>query len=680
MANCKIRLEIYKKILKVVYNNARMRILEKGRNTVGTINYHLDLVRKQKNGDVDIQGWTFEEAVSYPVEITVVDAKGQKVNLSTYKAPDLVALFGIKKDLPARFAITIKQPVSNSFSLAFKGQSKIIEVPINLKKFKRKNQLERNKIYRFYRYFLNNGFRKTAQRIRLTLLDEKTMYRYWLKHVEPKILQDIYQNLEKEAAVKFGIVIEPGYGERRESEESVNKQIYRNYEILSDSSSKRDVDYLLFLQEGDLLPDYALSIFAKKIIKHNNPKIVYADNDQLSKRGRRVNPNFKPDYAPDYLLNTNYIGNSVVYNSKFLDNLLCQGSMDRILQAGQQAGQGSIIHIDSLLYHQFEKNVEAPDSEISSIKKMLLRRNLTGIVEVGAVAGIYNVRINVEKEELVSIIIPTRNGYDYLKQCLDSVIEKTTYSNYEIIVADNDSTDPKLKNLYLDYSAKLAGRFVVKNIDIPFNYSKINNLAAKHAKGKYLLFLNNDTLVVSSEWLTRMVSYAQQERIGCVGAKMYYPDDTIQHAGIIFGYSDVAGCGHHYFKKNSVGYQNRLAVDANYIAVTAACLLVKRVDFEAVAGFDEEFAVSFNDVDLCAKIYDLGKTNVCCHLAELIHFESKSRGYELTPERIERFGEEKEILRRKWREYIDKDPCYNKNLTLMDASFKLKIEEVSLQS
>ncbi|MCJ0588466.1 glycosyltransferase, partial [Enterococcus cecorum] len=216
-------------------------------------------------------------------------------------------------------------------------------------------------------------------------------------------------------------------------------------------------------------------------------------------------------------------------------------------------------------------------------------------------------------------------------RCLSSIVSKTSYQNYEIIVADNGSTDERMEKLYANFKGQLGERFRVESINIPFNYSRINNLAAQKANGKYLLFLNNDTEVITPDWITKMVSFAQFERIGIVGAKLYYPNQTIQHAGVIVGLGGAAGHCHHTYPKGDFGYFGKLEINVNYLAVTAACCMIRKADFELLGGFEEELTVAFNDVDLCLREYETGHDNVWLHGVELYHYESQSRGYENTP-------------------------------------------------
>ena len=314
------------------------------------------------------------------------------------------------------------------------------------------------------------------------------------------------------------------------------------------------------------------------------------------------------------------------------------------------------------------------EAGLRAVQEALVRRGINGHATHGAANGLYDVYYDIESEKLVSIIIPTKNGYKDVQRCVSSIIEKTTYQNYEIIMADNGSTDPKMHELYAEFEQQLPGRFFVESIDIPFNFSNINNRAAKKAHGEYLLFLNNDTEVITENWLTLMVSFAQQERIGCVGAKLLYPNNTVQHAGVILGLGGVAGHGHYGYPHGDLGYFGRLAINVNYSAVTAACLLMKKADFDAVGGFEEAFTVAFNDVDLCLKVQALGRDNVWLHEAELYHFESQTRGYDDKGKKKKRFEQEKVMMEEKWGPLIENDPFYNPNLTRDIPNFSLRID------
>lgn len=439
-------------------------------------------------------------------------------------------------------------------------------------------------------------------------------------------------------------------------------------------------EFIALLDNDDELPPHALFEVVKVLNERPELDVIYSDEDKIDAEGNRFDPHFKADWSPDTLMGNNYISHLGVYRSSIVKSLGgfrkgYEGSQDYdlVLRVTEQIPEDHIYHIDKVLYHwrtipgstasSGEAKSYIYDSGVKALTDALNRRGIKGTVRPGLISGFYEVTYEVLQEELVSVIIPTKNGYDDLKLCVDSIIEKTSYPNYEIIIADNGSTDPKMQELFAEYKKQLDERFIVELIDIPFNYSRINNLAAEKASGKYLLFLNNDTEVIEPNWMTTMVSYAQFDRIGCVGAKLYYPDDTTQHAGVLVGIGGVAGHALNNYARTHCGYFGRLVIDVNYLAVTAACMMVKAADFKAVNGFDETLEVAFNDVDLCLKIYELGRYNVYAHQVELYHFESKSRGYEDTPEKQKRFAGEIKKMQDKWPAYIAHDPFYNDNLT-----------------
>ncbi|OJG79199.1 glycosyl transferase [Enterococcus ratti] len=573
-------------------------------------------------------------------------------------------------------------------------------------------------------YTRTHGVKKAIRRFKLEMKSANTDYEQWLKRHEKFDFQKQRQESVSFNYRPLISVIMPVYNVEikwlEKCIESVLNQTYEKWELcISDDAStdpkirkcleayqKKDQrikvifrkenghislatnsalevakgEFIALLDNDDELPPYALFEVAKVLNEHPELDVIYSDEDKIDANGHRFDPHFKADWSPDTLMGNNYISHLGVYRTSLVKKLGgfrkgYEGSQDYdlILRVTEQIPKEHIYHIDKILYHwrtipgSTASSGEAKnyiyDSGVKALTDALKRRNIKGMVRPGRISGFYEVSYEVLNEELVSIIIPTKNGYDDLKLCVDSIIEKTNYSNYEIIVADNGSTDPKMQELFAEYKKKLKERFFVELIDIPFNYSRINNLAAKKANGKYLLFLNNDTEVIEPNWMTRMVSYAQFDRIGCVGAKLYYPDDTTQHAGVLVGIGGVAGHALNNYDRTHCGYFGRLVIDVNYLAVTAACMMVKTADFQAVNGFDETLEVAFNDVDLCLKIYELGRFNVYAHQVELYHFESKSRGYEDTPEKQKRFAGEIKKMQDKWPKYIAHDPFYNDNLT-----------------
>jgi GT2 family glycosyltransferase len=597
-------------------------------------------------------------------------------------------------------------------------------------------QLKIGKVRKGLGYLKRNGIKSAYRRYKLEKFINGDEYRAWIVQNESWTIETLKKETEQLDKKPLISVLIPVYNVEVKwlvaCIESVVNQAYDNWElcICDDASTNPDIrktltsfaekdsrikvvyretnghisaatndaleiaagDFIALLDNDDLLAPNALLEVAKLIQKHPEAALIYSDEDKINQNGERFEPAFKPQWSPDLLMGTNYISHLGVYRKDLVNQIGgfrtgFEGAQDYdlVLRFSEIVKEEQIFHIPKVLYHwrtlpgstalSASQKEYADETGLKVLRETLKRRNLPGTVTKGKASGFYNIRYDVQTKDLVSIIIPTRDGYEDLKTCIDSIIEKTDYPNYEIIVADNDSQDPKMDELYQSYQKQLGARFIVDEIDIPFNYSRINNIAAEKAKGKYLLFLNNDTQVISSEWMTRMVSYAQFERVGCVGAKLHYPDGTIQHAGVVMGLGNVAGHGHHYFPDGDLGYYGRLYLDVDYLAVTAACVLVKKVDFEAVGGFDEAFVVAFNDVDLCMKIYELGRYNVWTHNAELYHFESKSRGYENTPEKMQRFEGEKKLLQQKWQKYIDNDPFYSPNLTRGTGNFTIRIEQ-----
>jgi GT2 family glycosyltransferase len=357
---------------------------------------------------------------------------------------------------------------------------------------------------------------------------------------------------------------------------------------------------------------------------------------------------------------------------------------DLLLRYSREIDHANIVHIPKVLYHwrmvvgstalaSGEKSYTT-DAGIKALEDhfKVLEKEVT--VEQGKHANIYKVNwpsVDTDKNEpLVSLIIPTYNGYEITKQAIDSILEKTIYQNYEILLVDNNSND----EIALAYFEELDQheKVTVLRYPYPFNYSAINNFAAKQAKGEIIGLVNNDVEVISPEWLTEMVSHALRDDIGCVGAMLYFENDTIQHAGVITGIGGVAGHSHKHFKRGEHGYFSRLNLVQNISAVTAACLLVRKTVFEQVNGLNEkDLTVAFNDVDFCLKVQAAGYRNLWTPYAELYHYESISRGAEDNPEKVARFNTEVVYMLNTWGTDKKPDPCYSPNLTNKREDFSV---------
>lgn len=558
-------------------------------------------------------------------------------------------------------------------------------------------------------------------------------YPFWVEFDEPRALQKIQQTFTPEQSeVMFSIIL-PTYNTDpiylKECIDSVLKQTHKNWElcIADDASTNADTistlksyaqkhaniklnllsenghiskssnaalsmvtsDYVLLLDHDDTLPAHTLSFFAKAVTDNEKAKVLYGDEDKIDEQGNRHQPHFKPDWNPDLLLSQNYICHPVVYKTSVLKNIGgfrvgVEGSQDHDLLLRATAGlkRDEVVHLPFILYHwRVIENSTASNASaksyttnagIEAIRHFLKHSGKNASVDKGKYPNTYKVNWALPNEQpLVSLVIPTRDGYDILKQCLESIYDKTSYKNFEIIVVDNQTTCDKTLGLFSEYT-NTKTNFRVLKWDKPFNYSAINNFAVSQAEGEVVGLVNNDIEVINEGWLTEMASHALRPEIGCVGAKLYYPNDTIQHAGVILGIGGVAGHSHKYFHKSEPGYFTRLHLVQNMSAVTAACLLVRKSVFEEVGGLNEQdLTVAFNDVDFCLKVHTAGYRNLFTPWAELYHHESISRGEEDTPEKVARFNKESEYMKDKWADLLKADPAYNKNLSSTHENFSL---------
>lgn len=596
------------------------------------------------------------------------------------------------------------------------------------------------KVKRGLGYLKRNGLISTLRRIKMDNAPGKSNqdYQMWIQQNENWDIVSIKKEIDKFSFKPKISILMPVYNVEKKWLEkciqSVQAQVYPNWELCmaDDCSTDKNVrpilekyassderikvvfrtenghisratnsaleiatgEFVALLDNDDELAPIAFYEVVKALNKNPELDLIYSDEDKIDMEGNRFDPAFKPDWSPDLLLGTNYISHLGVYRRSIVKEIGgfrpgFEGSQDYdlVLRFTEKTQASRIYHIPKILYYwrilpsstaaDQSTKVYAFEAGLKAVQEALIRRNIKGIAHHAAGNGLYDVEYTVLEEELVSIIIPTRNGYDDMLRCLKSIVSKTSYSNYEIIVADNGSTDENMEKLYRKFKDKLHNRFHVESIDIPFNYSRINNLAAKVAKGKYLLFLNNDTEVITPEWITKMVSFAQFERVGVVGAKLYYPNQTIQHAGVIVGLGGAAGHCHHTYPKGDFGYFGKLEINVNYLAVTAACCMIRKSDFEKLGGFEEKLTVAFNDVDLCLREYEAGHDNVWLHGVELYHYESQSRGYENTPEKQARFEQETRFMENRWGKYIKNDPYYNPNLSRIGGHFGIRLQNES---
>lgn len=441
--------------------------------------------------------------------------------------------------------------------------------------------------------------------------------------------------------------------------------------ILAQESTNETELYIVKMKNGDRLHKEALSELAVSI-NETNADILYTDE----KTACEDTPRYKPDYSPDYLRSINYIGHLIVFKRQFLEainDLDFQSDINDyevILRLSEFTK--NIIHIPKVLYFSNQSRALAlPEYQTraqNALARHLSHIGLKGTVLEGRAPGTFYIKYDISDSQLVSIIIPNKDHLDDLKKCIDSILQKTTYQNYEIIIIENNSESSEIFQYYNDIT--LNGKIRIVKYEGLFNYSKINNYGVENAKGDIVLLLNNDTEVISNDWIEQMLMFSQRSDVGAVGCMLYYPDESVQHGGVIIGLGGIAGHAHKNYYRNDNGYMNRLNVCQNFSAVTAACMMVKKCVWEEVGGLEEKFAVAFNDVDFCMRIRLAGYLVVWTPYAELYHYESKSRGQEDTYRKKKRFNKEIKHFREKWgEELILGDPYYNPNLSLDTESF-----------
>lgn len=582
---------------------------------------------------------------------------------------------------------------------------------------------------------LKNTLREIKRYISMgTLSEPQKIYEKWIELNEPN-----EEELENQRKTKFEIepkisIIIPMYNTPKkffeELVDSLIQQTYRNWELcLADGSNEEDEelkeiykkddrikykfigenkgisentnealnlatgDYIALLDHDDLLPVFSLFEIVKCINNHPEVDFIYTDEDKFEELGgKRYDPYFKSDFGPDTLRANNFICHFSVFRKDLMDKLggfrkEFDGAQDYDIILRMSENAKHIIHIPKILYHWRVHELStakagahakpyAYEAGKKAVQAQIDRLGLKGHVEDGNTLGTYKVNYEIEENPKVSIIIPNKDYISILKVCLKSITKLTTYKNYEIVVVENNSTEKET----FDYYKKIDGKDNIKVVYYPekeFNYSKIINFGVRNCSGDYVIQLNNDTELLTPNWLEEMLGFAQREDVGAVGVKLFYPDKTIQHAGIIIGIGGVAG---HVFKNtphNMHGYFSKDSMIQNLSAVTAACIMTPKKIYEDIGYMDEDFKVAFNDVDFCLRIRQLGKLIVYNPYVQFLHYESKSRGYEDTPEKQARFKGEIDRFYEKWQSFLDKgDPYYNINLRLDNDQCAIKEEKV----
>lgn len=440
-------------------------------------------------------------------------------------------------------------------------------------------------------------------------------------------------------------------------------------------------EYVALLDHDDILPEHALLLVVQAINAHPRARLFYSDEDKITPEGRRVAPYFKSDWNPELLLVQNLFSYLGVFETAlvrqaggFRKGFEGSQDLDLVLRCVAIAGHDAVHHIPHVLYHwrivpgsTAGAGTEKPyalTAGIRAVEDHLRRTGVEGTVsQLASDIGMLRVRYALPSPApLVSIVIPTRDGVELLRQCIENIFAKSTYPNFEILVIDNGSVKPET----LAYFDALRARPNVRVVrdDCPFNFSALNNAAAAFANGEFLCLLNNDIKVISPDWLEELVSIAAQPGNGAVGACLWYPNDTLQHGGVVLGLGGVASHMHYKIRRGAFGYFGRAMATQNLSVVTAACLVIRKAIYDEVGGLDEELAVAFNDVDFCIRVRDAGYRNVWTPHAELYHHESATRGTDMAPEKFQRFQREVRLMEHRWGDLLLRDPAYNPNLSL----------------
>ena len=682
------------------------------------VEYHLDRVEILYDTMLEIQGWVVDQRGSVEVTVHQEDASLLDCRISRGRRPDVVERRNLDEEYKTqeigfRISAALPEVKGGEIILHFCGDSVTKTYTIDIEELRKQNKPKG---------FLSRLFGKESV--------AEGGYEAWLaRHkVDKRPLRR-----QKHAAFAqkplISIVI-PLYCTPlpylKELLESVRRQSYENWQLcLADGSpddkakefiekhygrEKRIVyrkleenggisvntneavalaagEYLMLCDHDDTLePDALYEIV--KAINDTGADVLYTDEDKVSMDGRHYfDPNFKPDFNLFRLRENNYICHIFVVKKSLTDETGLLRSefdgaqdFDFILRCCEKAQK--ITHIPKVLYHwrcHMDSTAADPSSKAyayeagrKAVREHYQRLGIDAKVEMTERPGWYRSHVKVQGNPLISVIIPNKDHTDDLELCLFSMTRKSTYRNYEILIVENNSE----KEETFEYYRKLPDRYPKARVltwEKEFNYSAINNFAAKEAKGEYLLFLNNDVEILTPDWMEEMLQNCQQENVAAVGAKLYYPDDTIQHAGVVLGLGGIAGHIMCRASKEDPGYFGRMISVQEISAVTAACMMVKKSDFDAVGGLDETFQVAFNDIDLCMKFRAAGKKIIFTPYAELYHYESKSRGLEDTPEKQFRFDKEVKRFQEKWAQQLEMgDPYYSPNLSVTEGDCSLR--------
>lgn len=682
------------------------------------VEYHLDRVEILYDTMLEIQGWVVDQRGSVEVTVHQEDASLLDCRISRGRRPDVVERRNLDEEYKTqeigfRISAALPEIKGEEIILHFCGDSVTKTYTIDIEELRKQNK-PKGFLSRLFgkESVAEGGYEAWLARHKV---DKRTLRRQ--KHAafaqKPLIsiviplyctplpyLKELLESVRRQSYENWQLCLADGSPDDK-AKEFIEKHYGREKRIVyrklegnggisvntNEAVALAAGEYLMLCDHDDTLePDALYEIV--KAINDTGADVLYTDEDKVSMDGRHYfDPNFKPDFNLFRLRENNYICHIFVVKKSLTDETGLLRSefdgaqdFDFILRCCEKAQK--ITHIPKVLYHwrcHMDSTAADPSSKAyayeagrKAVREHYQRLGIDAKVEMTERPGWYRSHVKVQGNPLISVIIPNKDHTDDLELCLFSMTRKSTYRNYEILIVENNSE----KEETFEYYRKLPDRYPKARVltwEKEFNYSAINNFAAKEAKGEYLLFLNNDVEILTPDWMEEMLQNCQQENVAAVGAKLYYPDDTIQHAGVVLGLGGIAGHIMCRASKEDPGYFGRMISVQEISAVTAACMMVKKSDFDAVGGLDETFQVAFNDIDLCMKFRAAGKKIIFTPYAELYHYESKSRGLEDTPEKQFRFDKEVKRFQEKWAQQLEMgDPYYSPNLSVTEGDCSLR--------
>ena len=685
------------------------------------VEFHLDRIEVLYGTMLEIQGWAVDQRGSVEVTVHKEDASLLDCRITRGRRPDVVERRGLddvyrSQEIGFRISAALPEIPGKKIILHFCGDSVTKTYDIDVETL-RKEQKPKGFFHRLFHkepektddyeqwILKHRPDKKTLRKQKKTVFQKKPLISIVipLYQTPEPYLRELIDSVKAQSYENWQLCLADGSPDDRlkgfldRNYGKENRIVYRKLEQNGGISANTNEavalatgEYLMLCDHDDTLEPDALYEIIKAINEKDNPDVLYTDEDKVSMDGKHYfDPNFKPDYNLFRLRENNYICHIFVVKKALTDRVGLlrtefDGAQDYdfIFRCCEEADK--VVHIPKVLYHwrcHMDSTAADPESKAyayqagrRAIKEHYQRMGIDASVEMTERPGWYRSYVKIQDNPKISIIIPNKDHIDDLELCLFSLTKRSTYKNYEILIVENNSEKPET----FEYYKKLPDRYPKVKVltwDKEFNYSAINNFAAKQAEGIYLLFLNNDVEILTPQWMEEMLQICQQKDVAITGAKLYYPDDTIQHAGVVLGLGGIAGHIMCKASREDPGYFGRTVTVQEISAVTAACMMSRTEDFWNAGGFDETFQVAFNDIDLCMKVRAAGKKIVFTPYAELYHYESKSRGLEDTPEKQFRFDKEVKAFEAKWSEQLAKgDPYYSPNLSVTEGDCSLRVD------